>query len=128
MVPAPLRVAAGLVFVEGLLTLGFGVAEATQTSSDRLAMGVSSAVFFVVCGVALGACSWGLYQARSWSRGPVLLAQLVLLGLAWGVRHSSLALTVGAVVPAVIVLAGLLHPQSIDAVERDRHGREDESD
>ncbi|WP_310962602.1 hypothetical protein [Nocardioides terrisoli] len=127
-VPAPLRAAAGLVLVEGLLVLLFGLAEATRTSGDRLAMGASSAVFFVAYGVALGFCSWGMHSARSWARGPVLLSQLMLLGLAWGVRHDSLAMAISAAVVALIVLAGVLHPASIDALERDRHDRHERDD
>jgi hypothetical protein len=49
----------------------------------------------------------------------VLLTQLIGLGLAWNFRgHDTLPVAVGLVVVAVVVLAGLLHPRSIDALER----------
>ena len=117
--PAPLAVAAGLTFVEGLLTVIFGLSEAVSLDSDRLVMGLTTALFFLAYGAGLLACAWGMNAIRPWSRGPVLLAQLIWLGLAWNFRGGET--TVVAVVLAVvaaIVLAGLLHPRSIDALER----------
>ena len=49
--PAPLAVAAGLTFVEGLLTVIFGVGEAISIDSDRLVMGLTTAAFFLAYGV-----------------------------------------------------------------------------
>ena len=48
--PAPLVVAAGMTFVEGLLTVLFGITEAVSLASDRLVMGLSTTVFFLVYG------------------------------------------------------------------------------
>ena len=49
------------------------------------------------------------------------LAQLLSLGLAWNLR-SGAYVVVGVVlaVTAVVALAGVLHPRSIDALERAR--------
>ena len=117
--PAPLAVAAGLTFVEGLLTFIFGVGEAINIDSDRLVMGLTTAAFFLVYGAALLVCAWGMNNLRPWSRGPVLLAQLIWLGLAWNFRSGdTMPIAIGLLVVAVIVLAGLLHPRSIDALER----------
>jgi peptidoglycan/LPS O-acetylase OafA/YrhL len=112
-------VAAGLVFVEGVLTVIFGVGEAINIDSDRLVMGLTTAAFFIAYGVALLVCGWGMNNIRPWSRGPVLLAQLIWLGLAWNFRGGdTMPIAIGLLVVAVIVLAGLLHPRSIDALER----------
>ena len=92
-----------MTFVEGLLIGLFGLAEALNLDSDRLVMGVTTGLFCVAYGVGLIACAWGLHTVRPWSRGPVLLAQLISLGLA---------------VLAVVVLGGLLHPRTIEALER----------
>ena len=75
--PAPLAVAAGLTFVQGLLTVLFGVAEAVQTDADRWVMGLTTSAFFVVFGCLLGLCAWGLHTVRPWARGPVLFTQLL---------------------------------------------------
>jgi hypothetical protein len=117
--PAPLVVAAGLTLVEGLVTAMYGVGEAVHISSQRLVMGVTTSVFFVVYGVAMVLCAWGLNRLRTWARGPVLLAQLIFLGLAWNFRAGdTLPLAIIMAVPAAIVLTGMLVPSSVDALER----------
>jgi hypothetical protein len=108
-----------LTFVEGLLIGIFGLAEALDLDSDRLVMGVTTGVFFLAYGVGLMVCAWGMHTLRPWSRGPVLLAQLISLGLAWNFRSGdTLPVAIGLVVLAALVLVGLLHPRSIDALER----------
>ena len=117
--PAPLAVAAGMTFIEGLLVLVFAIGEAVNLDSDRLVMGVTTTAFFLAYGVLLLACARGLHLVRSWPRGPVLLSQLILLGLAWNFKDgSTLPVAIGLAVAAAVVLAGLLHPRSIDALER----------
>jgi hypothetical protein len=112
--------AAGLVFVEGLLLLLFGITEVVTLDSDRLTMGVTVSVFFTGYGALLLLCSWGLYRGRVWARGPVLLAQLVQLGLAWNFKSGgTLPVAIGLALTAALVLAGLLHPRSVEALERD---------
>ncbi|MCW2817682.1 MAG: hypothetical protein JWR20_1140 [Marmoricola sp.] len=120
--PAPLSAAAGLTFVQGVLALLYGIGEVASLSSGRLTMGLTTAAFLVGAGVALLLCAWGLHAVRPWARGPVLLAQLLLLGLAWNFRSgSTLVVAVLLAVTAAVVLAGLLHPRSIDALERADH-------
>lgn len=118
----PLVVAAGLTLVEGLLTVMYGIGEALHISSGRLTMGVTTSVFFVAYGAAMVLCAWGLNRLSTWARGPVLLAQLIWLGLAWNFRAGdTLPIAIGLAVPAVIVLVGMLLPSSVDALE---HGRD----
>jgi hypothetical protein len=74
--PAPLLVAAALVGVEGLLLVLYGVLEAAAITGGRVAMGVTTAVFFRGYGAGLIACAWALRGRHSWARGPVVLAQL----------------------------------------------------
>ncbi|MCW2758203.1 MAG: hypothetical protein JWO46_1949 [Nocardioidaceae bacterium] len=117
--PAPLAAAAGLTFLEGLVTTLLGVAEAFNTRGGALVMGATTAVFFAAYGVALMVCAWGMNRSRSWSRGPVLLAQLIWLGMAWSFRGSpTTVFAVVLAVVAVLVLAGMLQPASLDALNR----------
>ena len=116
--PAPLVTAAGLTLVEGLLTVMYGIGEAVHITSDRVVMGVTTSIFFVAYGAAMIVCAWGLNRLRTWARGPVLLAQLILLGLAWNFREGdTLPVAIGLAVPAAIVLLGMLLPSSVDALE-----------
>ena len=117
-------VAASLTAVEGMFVVLFGLAELRSLSSERLSSGLALSVFFVGFGAALIFCAWQLNRARSWSRGPVLLAQLIQLGVAWSFWGGSttwVAISLGVV--ALIVLAGLLHPQSIDALNDEQPQR-----
>jgi hypothetical protein len=121
---APLLTAAGLTLVEGILTVMFGITEAFHVTSQRVVMGLTTSLFFVAYGAAMVLCAWGLRRLHTWARGPVLLAQLIWLGLAWNFREGeTLPLAIALAVPAVVVLVGMLVPSSVDALE---HGRGDD--
>jgi hypothetical protein len=63
------------------------------------------------------ACAWLVLRGRAWARGPIVVAQVMFLGLAWSFLGGSTTwVSVGLAVAAVVVLAGLLHPASIDAL------------
>jgi len=113
-VPAPLKVAASLTAVEAVLLLIYAVAELVSLSPGKVAVTLTTTVFFALYGGALLICAWGLVGGRSWARSPVVLAQLIQLGVAWSFRGGDT--TVVAVVLAVvslIVLVGVLHPASL---------------
>ncbi len=114
--PPPLSVAASLVVLQGFVLLALGVLELANLSSERMSMGVSTALFFVVYGVALVACAWGLTRQQGWTRGPVLITQLIQLGLAWNLRDTSLV-AVALAVTAAVVLAGMLHPATLRTLQ-----------
>lgn len=112
-----LTAGAGVVALQALVLVLCAVLVLAETGGGLAALGVSTAVFFVVCAAALLACAWGLYARHSWARAPIVLTQLITLGLAWDARHAT---TVLAVVLAVLALLGLgciLHPASIAALE-----------
>ena len=118
--PAPLVVAASLVAVEGLVLVLLALIELGNLSSARLTMGVTTSAFFVVYGAALLLFAWTAHRGHSWARSPIVLAQLIQLGLAWSFRGGDTTLVaVALAVVAAIVVAGLLHPDSIDALSDD---------
>ena len=115
--PPPLVVAASLTAVEGLVLLGYAVLELASISSDRVAVALTTALFFTAYGGLLVAGAWALAHRRSWARSPVVLAQLIQLGVAWSFRGGDT--TVVAVVialVAVVVLIGLFVPSSLAAL------------
>ncbi len=115
--PAPLVVAASLAAVEGLLVMAYGVLLAADIHADRAAMGVTSALFFVLLGAVLVACAWSVVHVRTWARSPVVVTQVLALGLAWNFLGGSTTwVSVVLAVVAVVVLAGLLHPASVEAL------------
>lgn len=115
--PAPLTVAVSLTALEGVVLLLQAAAELFALRADRLTMGLTTTAFFVVYGGALLVFAWSLTRLNSWSRSPVVMAQLIQIGVGfsfWGGGTTYLALVL--IVVALVVLAGLLHPASIDAL------------
>ena len=118
--PFPLLLAACLVAVEALVLVGYGVAEVFALSGQRVAMGVTTALFFLLYGAVLAFAGWSVTRLRSWARAPIVLAQLIQLGVAWSFRGgSSTVAAVALAVAALVVLAALLHPASLAALADD---------
>jgi hypothetical protein len=118
--PPPLVVAAALAGVEGLLLVAYGVLEAADVHADRAAMGVTTALFFAILGGLLATCGWLVAHGRAWARSPIIVAQVLFLGLAYNFLGGSttwIAIALGLV--SAVVLLGLLHPASIDALAGD---------
>jgi hypothetical protein len=122
--PAPLIVAVSLAAVEALCYLVYGVTELAAVNRERAQMGATTAVFFLVYGAGLGYCTWMVYRLRSWARAPVVMVQIIQLLLAWNFRGGDttwVAVALGVV--ALVVLAGIFHPQSLEALSEDQQAR-----
>jgi hypothetical protein len=114
--PAPLLAAVGLVGLEALVLAVLAVLELAHLSGARLTMGVTTTLFFLGYAVALAACGYGLLRLVSWARSPVVLAQLIQLGLAWSWRVEP-AVAIPLALVAVAALVGVLAPASLAALE-----------
>jgi hypothetical protein len=121
--PPPLTVAASLAAVQGLVLLILAVLELASVSSDRPGVAVSTAVFFAAYGAVLTGAAWALWRRHGWARGPVLITQLIVLGLAWNLREQVLA-AVGLAVLGLVVIAAVIHQDTIAALD----GRPEEDD
>ena len=89
-VPTPLVLATGLALSRRWCWSLFGIAEVCWLSeTSRPTMGITTSLFFVVYGVGLGWCAWQLRRLESWARAPIVLAQLIQLGVAWSFRGGS---------------------------------------
>ncbi len=118
--PPPLVVAASLAALEAFVLAALGVLELANLRSPRLTMGVTTAAFFLAAAAGLARCAWSLWKVRRWARGPVVMAQLIQLGLAWNLwAGSTKPLSVGLAVVALVVIAGLVHPASTQVLEED---------
>lgn len=119
-VPAPLVVATSLAAVEGAMLVLYGVVELAAVEGDKAVMGVSTALFFLVYGAGLAFCAWKVHRGQSWARSPVVMAQLIQLGVAWsfwGGSSTPAAVALGLV--ALVVLVGIFHPASLAALGDD---------
>ena len=109
--------AASLVVVESALVVLQALVEVAAVSGERLVMGVTTSLFFLLYGAGLAFCAWSLARRRSWARAPIVVAQLIQLAVAWSFRGgSTTAVSVGLAVLALIVLVGVFHPASIAAL------------
>jgi len=114
--PATLTVAVVLVGIEALTLVVLAVLELFSLRVERLTMGVTTAVFFLGYAVALLLCAYGLLRLASWARSPIVLAQLIQLGLAWSWRDTP-AVAVPLGVAALAILGTIFAPSSIAALE-----------
>lgn len=99
------------------MLVGLAVLEIASLTGGRLTMGLTTALFFAAFGLLLMACGALITRGQTWARGPILLAQLIALGLAWNFRAGETTIVSIAIgVVALIVIAGMLHPASIRAL------------
>ncbi|WP_156411732.1 hypothetical protein [Nocardioides sp. Soil805] len=119
--PAPLVTAASLAALEGVVILALAVLEVASLTGGRLTMGLTTTLFFAAYGGFLLVCAWAITHGGAWARGPILLAQLIQLGLAWNLRGgATTVLSLGIGIVALVVIAGIIHPRSIEALESQR--------
>jgi hypothetical protein len=114
--PRPLLLASGLLAVEALAALVFGIVTLTQIGVSRAVPGSGVALWTTGYGVLLLVVARGVLRARRWSRAPAVATQLILLPVAYTFRGEPTTWVAGALaVIAVGVLVGLLHPRSTEA-------------
>jgi hypothetical protein len=117
--PPPLTVAASLTGLEGGLLVLQGFTQVPGMHGEKLAMNVTTFLFFILYGAFLVFAAWQLYRLHSWARAPVVLAQLIqiLVGASfWGGGTTIVAVV--SIVLALVVLAGVFHPASLAALEQ----------
>ncbi|VXB19419.1 conserved membrane hypothetical protein [Nocardioides sp. AX2bis] len=113
-------VAASLVALQGLALVGLGVLQLASLTRESFTLGVGVGVFFLAFAVLLLAAARALLRGETWGRGPVLLAQLIQLGLAWTNRQELPLLLTGALVlTAVVAVLGVVHPASVARLARE---------
>jgi hypothetical protein len=118
--PAPLVVAASLTGLEALLVVLFGLAELRFLSANRAAMGITTSMFFVFYGVALGYFAYKLRNLEAWARAPIVLAQLIQICVAWSFRGGATTFVAAALaVLAALTLIAVFHPASLRALEHE---------
>jgi hypothetical protein len=116
--PWPLRWAAAVTAVEALVFLVLSGFQVPGMQGEKLAMNATTFLFFVGYAAFLLLCAWQLLRLHSWARAPVVLAQIlqIIIGVEfYGGRTS--AVTVVAVLLAVVTLVGIFHPASLRALD-----------
>ncbi|WP_156756676.1 hypothetical protein [Actinokineospora pegani] len=101
-----------LISLQGLVALVFTVALVVQAiaggspQSTRAVLG--EVVYFIVVTAGVLACGVGLILGKTWSRGPSIVVQVLLLGAAWYAIGPSSRPEIGAPVAVVCLVALVL--------------------
>jgi hypothetical protein len=118
--PRPLKLAAAVVAAEGLVVAVLGIGEAITIDRIRLGLGLTTAGFLLLYGVALVLVARGLYRRSTWSRGPAVVAQLIQLLVGWSFwGGSTRAVAVVLALAAVAVLVAIFQKASMEALADD---------
>ncbi|MEX0429482.1 hypothetical protein AB3X52_17835 [Nocardioides sp. DS6] len=116
--PVTIIVAAALAAAEAAALIVLAILQFVSLGDGGTGVAVAWAVFFLLCAVGLGWCARGLLLLDSWARAPIVLAQLIMLGLAWDGRHR-VGLAIVLAVVAIAALVAVFHPASLNALEND---------
>jgi hypothetical protein len=112
-----MRVGAALVGAEAVALLAFAVVDLLNINSDRLTLGITNAVFFALYAAGLAFCAVGFARLSSWSRSPIVLAQVIQLGVAWSFFSRATAwLSAALAIPAAVVLVAALAPSTTQSL------------
>jgi hypothetical protein len=113
-----------LTALEAVVLIVLSVVQMLNFSGDRVAMNLTVIAFFLICAAGLALCARALTLGHSWARSPIVLAQLIQLGVAWsfvqadaGKGDKTTAWFLAAL--SVAVLVGVFHPKSIDRLAQD---------
>ncbi len=122
-----IRAAALLVAGQALLLVILAVVELASLDSGRPSVAVTTAAFYLIFGAGLAYAAWGLDKHRSWSRGPVVLAALISLGVGWSFRGGDTTwVTVALTVWALGILVIVFSPSTTAALYGHRGGGQEE--
>lgn len=115
--PPQLAAAAALAALEGLVALGFGVAEIFQVRLVRAVVGVGVAFFMIGFAVLLFAAARALQRGRRWARAPIVVVQLIMVPVGWSFRGEPTTwVAVAMIAAALLTLLLILHPRSTRAL------------
>lgn len=107
------RIAAVLAAVESVAAFVFAIVELASFDAERPSVAITTGVFLLLYAVGLAFAARGMWNLKRWSRSPIVLAQLIQLGLAWSFAGGETVwVTVVLAVPAVAVLVLAFLPSS----------------
>lgn len=119
-VPAPVRIAGWIASAQGLIGLGAAVVLLVRALGGHreetvVISGYGTAIWFVILGGGLFAAGIGLLRGRGWGRGLVVIAELLLLFVAWyvGVGSQQYAAGIALAVVCAVALVALFRRDAI---------------
>jgi hypothetical protein len=120
--PPSVTVAAVVAALEGVVLAAFAlymIVEGFVGHPESVARAEIGGVAVLCIALMPLLAARGLLRQRSWSRGPVLVVQLLALPVAWGMTQNGGAMIAAGAVLAVVALIGavtLVHPATTQAL------------
>ncbi len=112
-----INLAALLVAGQALLLITLAVVELVSLNRDRPSVAVTTATFYLMFGAGLAYAAWGLARHRTWSRAPVVLAELISIGVGWSFRGGATTwVSVALITWALAVLVIVFSPSTTAAL------------
>ncbi|HPU13104.1 MAG TPA: hypothetical protein PLQ19_04860 [Aeromicrobium sp.] len=105
--PRSLIVAATFVVLQAAVLAFVGIGTLTGLVAGRVGVGIGIGVLLLVMALGLGYAAWSILGANPSARGPVVVAQLIALGLAWSLRIPDEATGDNRLVGALIAVSAL---------------------
>lgn len=112
-----LRLSVVLIAVETLVVWVFVVVLGFAVSHDNSGFVVREIGFFVPYGVALPLLGWALLRRRRWVRAPLIVIQLLWIGVGWVLSGREPLLGGGIIAVALGCIALLLTPSVRAAID-----------
>ncbi|MBA3265291.1 MAG: hypothetical protein H0T14_02795 [Nocardioidaceae bacterium] len=127
--PRPQILAASiLVALEALGLFLFAAFEVAGLDTERVSIALTTGIFFGLYAGGLLIASVALWRLKGWSRGPIVLAQLIQLGVAWSFAGGATRwVAVILATWAVLCLGLVLSPSTTAEIYPDRE-QEDDAD
>lgn len=122
--PRPLLLAAGVTLVQSAIFLALAVAQMASFSADRAAMNWTTVLGFLLWALMLGACAWQVARGHSWARSPIVMAQIIHVGVAWSFVQGDpagwqKAVAWFIVAAAAVILVGFFRRSSLEYLAAD---------
>lgn len=106
-----------MTFLQALVMLVLVVEQIFSYSSDRAGLAFSNMAVFALWAALLIGCGLGLLRLNSVARAPLMAVELLQLGVAYDFfRGETVWIGAAIVVSTLVVVIGVLHPASIEAI------------
>jgi hypothetical protein len=122
--PRPLQVAAAVTLLQAAVFLSLTIAQLATFSSERAAMNWTTVVGFFLWALMLGVAGWQVVRGSSWARSPIVMAQIIHVGVAWSFVQGDpadwqKAVAWFIVAAAVVILVGFFRRSSLQYLAAD---------
>lgn len=108
-----------VTLLQAAIFLLLAIAQLVSFSADRAAMNWTTILGFLLWASMLGVCGWQVARGHSWARSPIVMAQIIHVGVAWSfVQGDPVDWQKGVawliVAAALVIVIGFFRRSSLD--------------